>query len=155
MEAVMSSLYDDYQLDEKAENDGRWVEFRGGVQMKIRSDNSLKVRQWNNKRARIQRQQIIAHGGILPVEMADKNEVEMCGQVLVVDWKGVTDRAGTALPFSIENATRLMRELPALRRDVIFAARSEETFREASEELGKTAAPSSGPTSDSVDKSPS
>lgn len=143
----MSGTYGDYALDATLEAEGAWVEFRGGMQLRVRSDSTRAVRQWANKNAKGQRQQIIAHGGILPVDMIDKNEIAMCAAVLVSDWRGVTDRDGKPLPYSPENVRQVLTDLPSLRREVLFTARSEETFRPEADELGKTSAPPSGPSS--------
>jgi hypothetical protein len=148
---VSESIYDGYALDTQAENEGQWVDFRGKVQIQLRSDNSLQARKWSNRRIKQQRQQLIAHGGVLPPEVLDKNEIDLCAEVLVLSWRNVLDRDGKPIPCTPDNARKLLTELPSLRRDVLFAARSEETFRPDVEALGKTSATPSVPSSSSAD----
>ncbi len=143
----VSALYEQYETDLAAENDGAWVEFRGGVHVRVRSENSKKAVDFAHKLAKKQRQVIVANGGVLPKELADANEVALCEQALVADWKGVTDKAGNPLACTPENVRRVMKELPAFRRDVLFAARVDETFKveqdAAVEAMGETSPPAS------------
>lgn len=151
----MSSVFEAYALDEQAENDGRWVEFRGGIRIKLRSDNSDIVRKFSNRRVKAQRQQIVANGGLLPPEQMDKNEIALCVEAVVVDWEKVYGLDGKLLPCTRENVQMLVTRLPALRREILFASRTEETFRPEVDELGKTSATSSTPSSGSEEKSSS
>lgn len=146
----MSKLYEQYETDQTAENDGAWVEFRGGVKVKLRSENSEKAVDFAHKLAKKQRQLVVANGGLLPKKLQDANEVALCAQALIVDWQGVTDRDGKALPCTQDNVRKVMQELPAFRRDVLFAARVDETFKAeemaAVEAMGETSPPASEPT---------
>jgi hypothetical protein len=148
------SLYDAYSTDKQSVEDGIWVEVQPGVRFKVRSEQSVKVREWAARRAKGQRQLIVAGGGILPPHLQDKNEVDQCAQATVVDWEGVSDRQGNPVPFSKEACTELVTELPALRRDLLYLARTDETFRpeEVTAALGKTSGTPSAPTSNSADK---
>ncbi len=147
---MSGSLYEAYQTDEQAEEQGAWVEVRAGVRLRIRSDNSLKARDWAMRRAKGQRQLLLANGHVLPPKLQDKNEIDMCTEVLITAWDGVTDRDGNLLAFSRDAAKQLMTDLPALRREILYASRTEETFRkEEVEQLGKISAPPSAPNSGS------
>lgn len=146
----MASIFDHYGTDTTAENDGAWIEMRGGSQFCIRAEDSERVREWALRRAKSQRNHIIAHGGVLPPKLADKNDIDMCAEVIVVNWRAVQDAAGAEIPYSVDAARALFEQLPALRRDVLFVARTEETYRkQAVEALGKTSATPSKPTSGS------
>lgn len=140
---MKTNLHETYATDQSAEADGAWIEVRPGIQFRIRSENCAKARDWANRRARSQRQFIIANQGLLPPAMVDKNDVDICSDVLVTGWKGITDDKGVEIPFTKENVIALLKELPALRRDVLFLARTDETFRPSAEvasEMGKTSA---------------
>lgn len=141
------SLYDDYSLDPAAQNDGIWVEMRGGALFRIRSDSSDKVRQWSLRRAKAQRQVIIANEGIVPPALADKNEIALCAEVVITGWENVTDRAGAVLPYTEDNARQLMKDLPSLRRDILLVSSTEAGYRAEIDAVGKTSAPASAPSS--------
>lgn len=148
----MSTVFEAYATDENAERDGKWVELRAGLRVKVRYDDCLIAREWATKRAKKNRQLLIANGGVLPPKIQDQNHVDLLAEVLVVDWSGITDREGNPLPCTKDNVRMLMRELPSLRRDVLFIASTEETFRAEAAEvdaMGKTAATPSEPSSSS------
>lgn len=143
----MSSVYDEYATDTSLENDGVWVEFRGGLQLKIRSDNSIKTREWAVKRAKGQRALIVANSGLVPPSIADKNEIDQLAEVTVVDARHLTDRQGQPLEYSRETIRQLMKDLPGLRRDVLLASKMDDTFAGETAEMGKISAPPSPPPS--------
>lgn len=124
------SLKDLYGTDKTMENEGAWVELRGGIQVCVRSENSLKVREYANRVVKKQRQLYAANNGILPPALSDKNDIEMCVDVLITGWKNVPGDDDKPLEFTPENVRRIMTDFPALRRDVLYAARTDETFRD-------------------------
>lgn len=147
----MSELYEAYATDPKAEAEGVWIEFRAGAKLKVRSQSSLQAREWALRRAKGQRQLIMANGGALPPSLMDKNELDMCVEILVVDWQGVNNGDGHAIPFTRENLRKVLTDLPVLRRDVMFVSQVDESFRVAElESMGKTSATPSEPSSGSA-----
>lgn len=123
------NTYKLYGTDPELEEHGTWVEFRPGVQYKIRSTLSKAVREFEHKLMKVQRPLYLANQGMLPLEQQDRNEITRCARAIIVDWRGQTDANGNPLPFTVENAERVMTDLPRLRNDVLFAASAEETFR--------------------------
>lgn len=140
----LPSLFEAYATDVALEEQGVPVELRNGATMIVRSENSLAARRWLTKKVKEQRSLIAANRGLLPPEKNDQNDIDELAEVLIVGWKNVTDRAGNEIPHSVEMARTLMKELPALRRDLLLAARTDETFRrEVIEDMaGNSAAPS-------------
>lgn len=141
----MSSLYDEYTIDSSLENDGTWVEVRAGLKVKIRAETSIKVRKVAAKIAKKNRAAILANGGQLTPELEDKTAVELCADAIVVDWQGAVDREGTVLPFTRKNVIQLLTDLPALRREIQYVARTEESFKvEGAEEMTENSQAPSG-----------
>lgn len=143
-------LYDAYALDPAVLNEGIWVEMREGAQFKIRSDSSERVKKWAMQRAKGQRQLIIANEGILPSHITDKNEIDLCAEVVLSDWRFVTDRTGAELPFNVNTARQVMTDLPSLRKDILLASATEAAYRAGVDALGKTSATVSEPSSTSA-----
>lgn len=129
-----SSLYEEYETDRSAEENGQWVDMKGGVKIKIRAEDSHFVRKWIAKQAKKRRVELMAAGGTLTPEQSDRYDIEACANVLISDWAGVTNRAGELLPFSKANITQVLTDLPALRRDIIYASRVDETFKQDTKE---------------------
>lgn len=116
------------------EEDGVWVKLREfaddtpPIMVCVRSMNSKRARHVLTAQLRAQRAKLTAQNFITTPEQDDANEIELCVKALVADWKGIEEN-GVPLPCTAENIERLMTVLPAFRRDVVLAARMDETFR--------------------------
>lgn len=124
-----ANTYDLCATDREAEEQGQWVEIRTGLQYRIRSITSKKVREFDHTLMKKQRALYIANQGMLPLETLDRNEVLRVARAVLTDWRGQTDREGNVLPFSVEAAERVMTDLPRIRQDILTAASTEETYR--------------------------
>jgi hypothetical protein len=143
------SVYSAYAVDADAQNNGIWVSMRADTEFRIRADASDKVKSWSLRRAKSQRQLIIANEGILPAHITEKNEVDLCVEAVIVDWKNVSGPDGTLIPYSAAAARKLMTDLPTLRRDILLVSGTEAAYRAEVDELGKTSAVPSEPSSNS------
>lgn len=123
------TLYQQYQTDPEAEAEGRWVEFRPGIRVRIRSTTCDLVRTVEDRLAARLRPKLMANNWRLPPKDADAQDVELLAQAVVVAWDGVTDAAGAALVCTPATVRTVMTALPAFRREVLMAARLDETFR--------------------------
>lgn len=148
------NLYTRYETDAAAEAEGVSIDFGGGVSVRVRSTDSVKVREAQNKLTKKHRQAIIANGGLLPPQLADALEVEILSSAIVIDWKGVTDRDGKELTFSREAAKQVFTDLREFRKEVYQMASSAETFRKAAfEDIKGNSSEPSEPGSQSVESS--
>ena len=128
------SVYQQYQTDTTAEADGQWVEFRPGIRVRIRSTTCDLVRTVEDRLAARLRPKLMANNWRLPPKDADAQEVEVLAQGVVVAWEGVTDAAGAVLECTPATVRTVMTALPAFRREVLMAARLDDTFRAAIQE---------------------
>lgn len=117
-----------FKTDASAEEDGQWVDLGDDVRVKVRSERSKKARQFAESHTRKHRLAMARNGGGLPFELRDELEIQLAARVIVVGWEGV-EEDGTSVECTPENALRIMREYPALREQVLYAARTDETFR--------------------------
>lgn len=131
------NLYARYETDTVAEAEGVNIDFGDGVSVRVRSTDSVKVRESQNRLTKKHRQAIIANGGLLPPALADSIEVEILSTAIVIDWKGVSDRDGKELPFTPANARVVFADLREFRKEVYQMASSAETFRKAAFEAVK------------------
>lgn len=145
--AESNNPLDSYTTDTSAEQDGQWVEFRGGMEVKVRSDQSDKVRDYTNKLMKKQRQAYIANGGLLPPKMQDTNDLLLCVHAIVADWRNVVGDDKKPLPCTSENLTNVLKKYPRFRQDIITASRTEETFRQDMVEAMSGNSASTSPTS--------
>lgn len=144
------NVYQEYETDRSAEEDGAWVELRAGVKVKIRSETSSIVRDYATKLAKTQRNILKANGWVLPPKMSDRNDVLMCKNAIVTDWDGVSDREGNPLPFSPDNVERVMTDLPGFRNDILFVAKTDETYKSVKEDMLGNSSPRSKDSSNTV-----
>lgn len=136
----MGNLYTEYDADLSAD-----IEF-GGVPLTILSDLHPKMRamnQWLQKKYR--------HNlsGSVSEEVTEAIELKKVSIAVAGFPKPelVVDRDGKPIPYSVENVVKMMKELPHLRQDVLFAVLTREAFRkEGQAALGEASAPPSGPT---------
>lgn len=153
MEPQFASLYDEYETDlSAAETEGTWVSFKAGVQIKLLSEQSTAARKWAHARTRKLRSVIMANDGVLPPHVSDAVDIDLLAEVLIKDWRGVYTRDRVPVPCTREAIKQLMTQLPALRREVLTAARMDETFKKAAlEALEGNSSPSSAPNSSPAD----
>jgi len=67
-------------------------------------------------------------------EVAHRLIVEAYAESVILGWDGVVDTAGQPLPFTRDNAVRLMTDLPDLFRDVQEQATKAALFRRQAQE---------------------
>ncbi len=157
-----SSLYESYEQDAEAAEHGIWItDLMIPVPVKIRSFYSKKVRELNNVLTKRYAQAQLAGNGTLPPDKADSRTVELVAKGIVVNWglaaaradgvplpdeaEEMTDRDGIELPYSVEHAVRVMKDLPRFRDEIFALAIANETYRKAALDglRGNSAAPSS------------
>lgn len=138
-----TNLFESYETDTVAEEEGAWVELRPGIHVRIRSSSSSTVREYATKLAKNQRNIMKANGWVLPPKMSDRNDVLLCKHAIVTDWNGVTDREGNDVPYSPENVEKILIMLPRFREDIMFASQTDETYKATREDmLGNSERPS-------------
>lgn len=138
------SFKDEYFTDQSAEESGAWVTegLPDGVAIKVRHAESHAVATAReNARRRIAQHWKPKKG--LPPDIDLKNQIELAA-ALLVDWKGVTDAAGVALPCTPENARRLCEQSRRFRQDVLNAGSQDDNFRAqlVEDTAGNASAPS-------------
>lgn len=131
LNSSIPSIFDLYETDVSEEEDGRW--FRNinfGIDMKLRRSTA---RAATNK---MQQLQMAYRGkadskGQLPEKVAEELMLEFLATVIIVDWDGPAfkDREGKPLPYSVETARLLLKQLPELAKEVIVIASNIENFR--------------------------
>ena len=125
-----------FATDRQAEQDGVWVALGEGARVKVARFNNPRHRAVLDRLRRPYRSLLMA-GRDLPDDVAEQMTVEAAVEALLLDWDGIDDN-GAPLPFSKDNARRLLTELPDFRDAVAFLSMQAETFRrEALEQAAK------------------
>ena len=114
----------DFRLDKDAKQAGVWVEMGGGASFKLASFDNPSFTEAFRKATKPYNDL----GRKIPE--ADQAEImaRTMSQFIVLDWKGVFD-GDTELPYSADNAFRLLMELEWIRDRLIGEARDLENFK--------------------------
>ena len=73
--------------------------------------------------------------GLVDDDLAEKILVETYAETVIVGWKGIYDKNGKELPFTIQNCIDLLINLPDLFKDIQEQANNFATFKDAQEGL--------------------
>jgi len=122
------SLYKKYESDKSKEKDGCFIPFGDGVEFKLRRlgpSNKAYYVKFENLSKPFARQS--KNGDLSPETALEIQVGAFCGTVLV-DWKNVKDRDENPLEFSLENAKKLLLDLPDLYLDLVKEAENLENF---------------------------
>jgi hypothetical protein len=125
------SIYDYYATDVNLENDGVVVELAPGLEVTIRSTLSEKYLR-TFERLRKPYEKLLKNGNKLSQDQNLQIMQKAIAQAILIDWKGVYDREGNEIPFSTENALKILSDPQMMRflEDIYEAANSKATFEE-------------------------
>ena len=115
----MTSIYELYETDHNLEVDGHWhtVNEKAKISFLLARSGgaNLKFAKAMEKLTRPHR----GHGGAfeddkVDIELANELMQEAFAETIILDWKGVVDRAGKKIAFSQTAAVKMMKSLPDL-----------------------------------------
>ncbi|MCQ8781722.1 hypothetical protein [Mangrovibrevibacter kandeliae] len=123
------NLYEQFSTDQDAES-GRGISLRYGEGINITihragGANRKFLRRYEAKTKPYTRQ---IQNGTMDEEVSRQLMAELYAETVIVGWEGVTDREGNPLQFNVENATKLLLDLPELFRDIQGAAQDRSLF---------------------------
>lgn len=122
------SAYAQFESDSALEADGVWTPI-GTMQFKLAragGDNDAFVKVASK---RFKPFQAAIAADAMPKQLATDLVVEVFVETILKDWKDVHDRDGELLPFTTENAVRLLTELPNLFMALQHEAQKVSNFR--------------------------
>jgi hypothetical protein len=115
-----------YRTDATAEKEGQWVDWGEGTKFKIaRLGNAQYQARFQ---ALIKPHRHLRDRGILPEDIQVEILCKCLAETVVIDWEGV-DFDGKPLPYSTENALKVLTELKDLREDIVTVSGEQSTFR--------------------------
>lgn len=118
-----------YTTDKSAEEDGQWVDYGDGLEVKLRRLNSVKSREVRRKLEKPYAKQF--RGQDMPDSISEMILNNQLAKAIVVDWKGVPnpEDAEKPLPCTEENVLRMVQDYPDFREDILAAAMERATFQ--------------------------
>ena len=96
-----------FRTNPKLAEEGVWVDFGGGIRVKIARFSSKKSM---GARRRLEKpyRGVSARTGNLPPDLAEKITIEQMAEAIVLDWEGVSYREQENFPYSVENALTIL-----------------------------------------------
>lgn len=110
-ETKTASLYDLFETNSDAENAGIWVPV-GPARFKLARAGGANEKFQKTAMKRLK--PFAASFETLPKKTADELAIGIFVDAVLLDWEGVTDRAGNVVPYSPDAAKKLLTDLPNL-----------------------------------------
>jgi len=125
----MGKFTDRYATNKVAEEEGQWVDFGDGIEVKLRRLNSEASREVRRKLEKPYEGQYRTRP--MPDSLNEELLIKQLAQCIVVDWKGVEnpDQDGQFLPCTPENVTMIVTRFKDFREDITTASMTQATFQ--------------------------
>jgi hypothetical protein len=120
-------LFTAFATDEALENEGRWFPLSKTAKVKV-------ARAGNPKYLKLLRKLLeenkvdLESAGEEANELASQVMVTVAAKTILLDWEGIQFK-GVDLPYSVENATMLLRDLKEFRKKVDSLSSNFEAYR--------------------------
>lgn len=124
-------LFSKYKTDADKERDGVWVPLDGESRIRIARTNNPLYREAMVRK--MNRYKMAAKSKVIPEDAWLDIVNELVAETILVDWEGITEK-GQPLPYSVENAKRVLTELKDFREMVLSIADNMENFKEELDE---------------------
>jgi len=127
----MGDLKKLFATDKDKEQEGTWVDFGDGIEIKIaRIGNPRYQEEFQNVSRPYKRQ---LRRGTLREEVAEKLLIKVVAKTIALDWKGL-EEDGVQVPYSAENAERILTTYPDFRDEITELAKDISSFRAQEDE---------------------
>ncbi len=124
-------LFAKYKTDESKEREGVWVPLDGEGRIRIARTNNPLYREAMVRK--VNRYKMAAKSKVIPDDDWITIVNELIAETILVDWEGITEK-GQPLPYSVENALRVLTELKDFREMVLSIADNMDNFKEELDE---------------------
>lgn len=124
-------LFAKYKTDESKEREGVWVPLDGEGRIRIARTNNPLYREAMVRK--VNRYKMAAKSKVIPEDDWITIVNELIAETILVDWEGITEK-GQPLPYSVENAKRVLTELKDFREMVLSIADNMDNFKEELDE---------------------
>lgn len=134
--APVTNPWDEFGADPDRETEGAWVDdfIIQGWRIKVRSINSARARQMQDRQLGRLRSIVQANAGVIPAHIRDRNNAELAAKVLVVAWENIPDpdNPTVMMPCNEANVLRACQHPKMGRKfrdEVMFCASQESLFQ--------------------------
>lgn len=125
----MSSFTKRYATNETAAEEGVFVDFGDGIQVKVARFDNKQSRDLRRKLEKPYRN-ILQRNRQLPPELEEKLAIQQIAEAVIKDWKGITDENGKEIKFTPEAAKEILTKYPDFLNDVLTVSMERDLFRQ-------------------------
>lgn len=135
-----------------AENEGVWIDYEGGLRLKIaRLQNEAHEQFMLEKRRQVQTKKRVGADADISRAVIKELTIESMARHILLDWDNMVE-GGKRIEYSVEEATRLLTEVPEFYRLVEEESMNIENFRAHAEETDRGNSGRSGTGTDGGDQ---
>jgi len=128
---MKTNLSKDFLTDKDAETQGNWFKISPGVRFLIKrlgGANAQKLREADAKHRQPYIKKIQA--GVLTDEEIELITLKAFIECAIVNWEGVKDEDGNDIPFTFDNAVKVLQPIPDLVNTLLSYASNYQNFLE-------------------------
>lgn len=114
----------DYKLDTGKKEEGVWLDLIDGARIKIAYNQSERV----ERKVLTHQEKSSFRGREQNFEEKAQMMMEIFAEEVVLDWEGIDEEEGKPLPYSTENALKLLKECPPIKNFVFKESARIENF---------------------------
>lgn len=126
--APKPSILSLFKTDRASEEEGRWFPLGGPIQVQLRRFTSKK-----SAAVRDELYRPYKRPGKVDMKVPTEVDVDLTNQHLargvIVNWKGLYAEDGSEIPFSADEAYKLLTELPDFAREIVMLAIDMDNYR--------------------------
>ncbi|WP_298983487.1 hypothetical protein [uncultured Roseibium sp.] len=123
-----------FRTDKKLEVDGVWFDFDEDTSVKVARGNNVHFTKLLTKLSKPV--QALARTGNLPEDKASEIVAKAMAETILLDWKGIK-LDGKVVKYSVENAAKILKDLPDFRDLINELANDRAAFAEEIAEESK------------------
>ena len=123
------SIYEKFATDNKSEQEGIVLDYGDGLEIRIARAGGSNIKFEKAVQKKMRKYGLQAKHDLLEPEQMREVMREVLAETVVLSWKGVTNREGTALEFTRDNCIQLFKDLPDLFEDIMEQSRKAALFK--------------------------
>jgi len=127
----MADLKKLFGTDQNKEKEGVWQDMGDGLKMRIARIGNPNYQKRFQALSKPHRRAL--RRGTLSDEIAEQLLIKCLAETIVLDWEGVEEN-GETIPYSVDNAIRILTDYPDLRNYVNDIANEMEGYKEDADE---------------------
>jgi hypothetical protein len=115
----------DFKTDLKAEEEGVWVPYGGGFEVKLGRIGNRRFKEFMMKKGKPHMRKLSS--GSMDLDIADTLMRDAIAETILLDWKGLLDDDGKPIPFSKEEAKKAL-AIEDFYKEIFAMAQERELF---------------------------